>query len=833
MGIIKEYVDRAVQTINDTPSPPRVDTAIVLVATGATRPQRIQGTHYARDSEDRASLSPPYLSQTESAYSHSVPPDSPISPIYAPLISRRLPKCKQVLHGRHPLGEMANRRIVSMPENKEETPATRYNDGTRVVSMPDRIKPILDSSAELFASPSAGTGDSFGSYTGRRERILVFHTPSDVPQTPSPPSSPDSLLIIGSGAHFPDGFLRRKYSPELPPEEDEDWVAWANSPPRPIPALHGPLSLPYARCPSGAEGTIIEEPGNVSRMIWGLGPDDQSNNQSRVDGTSTNPDAAQKLASQAPTQVPSRLQKKKVPVPSQTASQSHAPAAANKTFAKSNNFARAYPSQQQSGERKAPFPNQSYRGAETHEDTTYGPPWTEGHSMSSNANCREYIANEITAPVVDDGRILEWQLALLRQALRNSSVNQDAYSAYPDGLEPVIPTTAVPGFSQPYPRIFVEPRASEAIGSVRRQSAVEIAQQYRQQQLYHQALQNQKMQQKNFLPTPPNSSSPQWSSQFSPYHGPSLSPDVAIFPDLPSAFTSQKYRSSADSSQRLRRLVRERQEALNHASNLKMHNRIPTSQTSQFIPDINPNVNLRHNPSSSSTLAKYLQQLQALSPSTLQSPPQPGPPPNVPLPPAPSFQHNSRDLVGQFQGARQSLVAPTPLSPESPQSRPRSVSYQNPRSVPLTRLMQRRLSSVPEEDSPILEISSSSHLRLQTVAERQRSVSAHEAYQQYLEVPVGGATAAQPRTPSPDSMGFRGDYGTPPSVFHHGTSPAKVRLPVIKEQESIGEVQGRGYQGQSRSDNNSHGYKKKYRYKKVRGQVASAPARARAGGLVG
>ncbi|KAF9518702.1 hypothetical protein BS47DRAFT_229403 [Hydnum rufescens UP504] len=42
------------------------------------------------------------------------------------------------------------------------------------------------------------------------------------------------------------------------------------SPPRPIPALHGPPSLPYARCPSGAEGVMISEQSSLPRMIWGL-----------------------------------------------------------------------------------------------------------------------------------------------------------------------------------------------------------------------------------------------------------------------------------------------------------------------------------------------------------------------------------------------------------------------------------------------------------------------------------------------------------------------------------------------------------------------------------
>ncbi|TFK73933.1 hypothetical protein BDN72DRAFT_893643 [Pluteus cervinus] len=43
---------------------------------------------------------------------------------------------------------------------------------------------------------------------------------------------------------------------------------WEHSPPRPIPALHGPLSLPYARCPSGAEGVIMDD--DNTPPIWGL-----------------------------------------------------------------------------------------------------------------------------------------------------------------------------------------------------------------------------------------------------------------------------------------------------------------------------------------------------------------------------------------------------------------------------------------------------------------------------------------------------------------------------------------------------------------------------------
>ncbi|KDQ27720.1 hypothetical protein PLEOSDRAFT_1104401 [Pleurotus ostreatus PC15] len=97
----------------------------------------------------------------------------------------------------------------------------------------------------------------------------------DLPRTPSPPSSPESVTIISNpNFQVPATFLRARQGQEpyaFRPTQDEDgWVTWANSPPRPIPALHGPLSLPYARCPSGAEGTVIEKGTEIPRMIWGL-----------------------------------------------------------------------------------------------------------------------------------------------------------------------------------------------------------------------------------------------------------------------------------------------------------------------------------------------------------------------------------------------------------------------------------------------------------------------------------------------------------------------------------------------------------------------------------
>ncbi|KAF8608791.1 hypothetical protein BDV93DRAFT_602682 [Ceratobasidium sp. AG-I] len=49
---------------------------------------------------------------------------------------------------------------------------------------------------------------------------------------------------------------------------DPDWILF--DPPKPIPALHGPASLPYARCPSGAEGVILDDQQEAGGVVWGL-----------------------------------------------------------------------------------------------------------------------------------------------------------------------------------------------------------------------------------------------------------------------------------------------------------------------------------------------------------------------------------------------------------------------------------------------------------------------------------------------------------------------------------------------------------------------------------
>ncbi|KAG9099913.1 hypothetical protein FS749_016754 [Ceratobasidium sp. UAMH 11750] len=50
---------------------------------------------------------------------------------------------------------------------------------------------------------------------------------------------------------------------------NQDWILF-DEPPKPIPALHGPASLPYARCPSGAEGVVLDNSQPADGLVWGL-----------------------------------------------------------------------------------------------------------------------------------------------------------------------------------------------------------------------------------------------------------------------------------------------------------------------------------------------------------------------------------------------------------------------------------------------------------------------------------------------------------------------------------------------------------------------------------
>lgn len=279
------------------------------------------------------------------------------------------------------------------------------------------------------------------------------------------------------------------------------------------------------------------------------------------------------------------------------------------------------------------------------------------------------------------GLALDWQSALAQQSLRTSLIANQYATKLAHFLGPSAPVV-VPSqtASLSLPRIFVEPRSipvNQEPSQSRRKAIVDIAQQYHRRQNYQ-----------NLLPTPPGSSSPLWSSQFSPYQGSLPTPDMAspLLSRIPKNAGYQKQRTATDCSSELRTFVYDRISNPGLITNTLNTPSTTVFQSNQAI----KSETVTSRSLDVSSLAKYIQRL-GLSPSNVVNPPHPGPPPNMPLPPLPSAVRDYQPRAGQ-------LAVVTPLSPTSPESRPRSVSCQHPRSNHRACLVQRRLSSVPEED---------------------------------------------------------------------------------------------------------------------------------------
>ncbi|KAF8236582.1 hypothetical protein L208DRAFT_1457618 [Tricholoma matsutake] len=251
----KNYVDRAIQTeVRDLPFESVSGPTHALNYTGI---DKVNGAY----TDSLATLA-----ETSVAFSSSS----------SGSVSRRSSKCSQLLYSRPIRSHVLAKRIASLPGSPFEASCDlrTANDsaGLRIVSLPDAMRCSLQSTDDASYPDSFGTSadtshTSSGHDVGHRKSRAYFKL--DISHTPSPPSSPDSVLIIDNDVQLPNLFLYGHSHKNTGPD-DGGWITWASSPPRPIPALHGPLSLPYARCPSGAEGTLIEEDADLPRMIWGL-----------------------------------------------------------------------------------------------------------------------------------------------------------------------------------------------------------------------------------------------------------------------------------------------------------------------------------------------------------------------------------------------------------------------------------------------------------------------------------------------------------------------------------------------------------------------------------
>ncbi|KAK7005708.1 hypothetical protein R3P38DRAFT_2647311 [Favolaschia claudopus] len=481
-----------------------------------------------------------------------------------------------------------------------------------------------------------------------------------MPRTPSPPSSPDSVMIIGNDMQVPVSFLRQKIKVKSSQayENDGGWISWANSPPKPIPALHGPLSLPYARCPSGAEGTIVEGE-DLSHMIWGLGIEENGSQSTHSRNNSAHasqkPTPQPNLSSRFPTQ--RNFQPTTVSHPRHNASPRHqfqdslnSPSVGG--HPKINEAKTQLHIHQRALESLGPR-----HSLVSEQVSSYPDSWTDVYGMHD-------LVDRLGAYEGQRGLGLDWQ-----ETLRH----QRQMAKPPNSLKPSAPVF-VPANQQatpPFPRIFVEPRASHVIHPSQRLTAMEIAQQYRDQ---HRA--------QNSLPTPPPSSSPQWTT-FRPHYTDPLPPlDIHNLPFVqqPQNFVQQyhprdTHQPSLDPSEELRKFVYDqmRSPELNLTRDYT-HNKPNDPGFMHQTPPLTPHV---------SSSPRYRNTTSETSPSY------PGPPPNSPLPPIPSTRTTQL----------RTMYAPPP-SPTSPDPRTQNRNFNRPpRSVPFARMLQRRLSSVPEEEN--------------------------------------------------------------------------------------------------------------------------------------
>ncbi len=152
-----------------------------------------------------------------SAYTHG---DSDISSPPASTIkaTTRTYK-KQHLEFRQPSGAQTlksiSARIVSLPETTSTYSAKReLNKTKRVVSMTERIRSFQEPQVSGLYDDDISL-DTLGS-DNIPSRVRVHSNVTDMPHTPSPPSSPESIVFIANKNHLAEDFLRRKMHAEEP-----------------------------------------------------------------------------------------------------------------------------------------------------------------------------------------------------------------------------------------------------------------------------------------------------------------------------------------------------------------------------------------------------------------------------------------------------------------------------------------------------------------------------------------------------------------------------------------------------------------------------------------
>ncbi|PIL36182.1 hypothetical protein GSI_01842 [Ganoderma sinense ZZ0214-1] len=616
-------------------------------------------------------------------------------------------------------------KMESIPSNR---PTTLFNrqPSFRTVSLPEatpkfRMKTVLEKKTarvvsmpmSVFRDPLSDgldaqsiVGDPFVSEDEHHTRVRVRSHATDVPHTPSTPSSPDSVVIIANTSNqLSNEFLKARIDEETAAESGEEgWITWTQSPPRPIPALHGPLSLP------GAEGTIIEEPDSLPRVIWGLDSDDM-NGRTQLKVTNT-----QSSAGKLPTETagekgraPAKTRNKEghQPPPAQTVQPRNVVPSGHSTQKQQNVTAPG-------GVREPPRPPEfilkhsepidlgRLLGSsidKTHlevvpDGAVSGMGWQA--SYSSGLPTPELVHDLSPEMVFAQDRFKIHSLTIPSgsagdiHGLSNASISTTTHSGSP--LESLKSSRSPILLEDLAPQHLAYPQ-----GSLPRTSALDIAQKYRQQHL------------QSILPTPPDSTSPIWSSTFSPYQGGMLSPDLLAAAGLSqmksSYLSSQVVPPRLESSQHQLRPVPSgfgnsafgiaRKATLGSLSPAALINgngqKLPPRLAAEYarrrtMPDIFPEgIQLQNE-----LAFQYLSPMREAN----HSPGMPKAPPNTPLASVSSYgpQHPDVAVISQPSFL---AVPPSPIAARELQN---ICLPQHIRSVPLSRLVQRRLSTVPEED---------------------------------------------------------------------------------------------------------------------------------------
>ncbi|KAI0066141.1 hypothetical protein BV25DRAFT_1821030 [Artomyces pyxidatus] len=799
--VCKSYVERGVQTGSPTSRArsPRLD------ARSPTSPFSDITSSSVNNAQQ---LSPSASSDRVSAYNHSLAHSSP--PLSVVLRTQRVPKPPRLPRNRPSQHHSEATRFFSLPEDAPIVSSkAELNSTQRIVSMPERQSTgrfTLDFSLSSDGVNASGySGGSFLSENDTTSGIRLPDHEQGIPHTPSPPSSPESVLIIENNDELSDAFLRKRGAEDAGAStkeralEDEGWITWARSPPRPIPALHGPLSLPYARCPSGAEGTIIEERDHMPRMIWGLDSEDQTTGHSKVESLP----ASQTDQSAAPSQSIQSRHRTAHHEPISEARPARAVLEPPTSLSRSPAVTRPSQEDTQYSEFKPPVVGISDgrypRGA--HDDTIILENLLRAETARRANQIPNYTSTDNLTRALSEtlhlqelgsdfsGSRLQQQVLVDERSRYSAPYSLDANASSranqaANAVGRPMRVSSRPAVGSALPQIFIEPRSPELSRiPPQRPSAMEIAQQYHQQQ---------QRQNGSLLPTPPSSSSPLWSSDFSPYEDSAISPATSYMPHY-------SVRNTSGNPDHLRRLVYQRMNDaaydLEGASSLAPPAQIDSSSVSQLHCDLDSS----RVPSSQALMnfltRRDIHRLSPLNSDYLLS--STGPSQTMHHTPGPMTELKAHRILSSH-----GYVPPSPTSPEVDRH---AYSHQHqPRSIPLARLIQRRLSAVPEEDSnsTVRGRSSSPPLQMHLQAMQRSSQHAPRAYvppQQQSMYSVGakysrgqgaGGLATQSRELEPF---MRESYGEP-------AAQAKVRLPnspvMTRGDEGITDERGRTYAGE-------------------------------------